>query len=292
MKIGNLGLMKGITVACLVGGMVLAGVKAHAEILYGTTVDNQVISFDSASPGTILSAHAIFGLQANERVIGLSYAAGTVYALGSFSDLYALNPTTGAATLHGSQFSTLLNGLNFGMDIRENQNLAVIVSDVGQNLSVSLTTGAVTVNPTLGYAGGDTGFGQIPKVDGLAFDKSAVRWYAVDSQRSAGVVLVPGLGQLTTLAPGNLTLDLSPINGTDISPRSGTWFLASPATKSGTQANLYTVNKTSGQATFVGLIGLSGQDIMLTGLTAVPEPATWAIAGFGIAALLVLRRRR
>ena len=60
-------------------------------------------------------------------------------------------------------------------------------------------------------------------------------------------------------------------NGFDISPNVGNAaYLVSPASSSGTAADLYRVNLTTGQVTLVGLIGLPGDDTLVRGVAAGP----------------------
>lgn len=82
----------------------IAPVAAEAETIYAVTSTNLLLTFDSATPGTTTSV-AITGLQAGENVLGIDLrpATGQLYALGSTSRLYTINPVTGAATLsHGN----------------------------------------------------------------------------------------------------------------------------------------------------------------------------------------------
>jgi hypothetical protein len=102
----------------LAAGWENAALAAH-ELLYAITTRNNLISFYSDAPGTILSARAINGLQGAERIRGVSVGPnGSLYGLGSSSRLYTINPNTGTATQVGSgQFSTLLNGQAFGVAV-------------------------------------------------------------------------------------------------------------------------------------------------------------------------------
>src|SRR5262245_44508927 len=90
-----------------------ASVSVQAELLYAVSTENDLVSFQSSSPGTILSAHAISGLQGSEEIRGIDFGTnGQLYALGSAGNLYTIQPTNGAATLVG-HFG-VLNGTAFG----------------------------------------------------------------------------------------------------------------------------------------------------------------------------------
>jgi hypothetical protein len=58
------------------------------------------------------------------------------------------------------------------------------------------------------------------------------------------------------------------------------------------QANLYTVNLATGMASLVGLIGQVGDNTLLRGLTAVPEPGTASLLVGGLTLLVLNFRRR
>src|SRR5687767_11234623 len=102
--------MKTIFVASAVA--LSAILPAQAEQIYALTSADQIISFDSATPGILNSAQFVTGLQPAETLLGIDHrpANGLLYGLGSSSRLYLINPLTGAATQVGSgQFSTLLS---------------------------------------------------------------------------------------------------------------------------------------------------------------------------------------
>ena len=58
-----------------------------AFTIYGVTSTNTLISFDSATPGTINSSLSITGLQPGESILGIDFrpATGQLYGLGSTS---------------------------------------------------------------------------------------------------------------------------------------------------------------------------------------------------------------
>ena len=82
--------------------------RVNPVTLYGLTSANVLLTFDSATPGTIADSDAITGLQAGESVVGIDVrpATGQLYALGLVDDgatrsgrIYTINPTTGASRL-------------------------------------------------------------------------------------------------------------------------------------------------------------------------------------------------
>ena len=241
---------------------------AH-ELLYAVTADNDLISFYSDAPGSILTnTHAIIGLRPAEEIRGIDYwpADQKIYALGSSSQLYTINPTTGAATQVGAgSFGLVLNGQSFGVD--NGPAGFYVVSDQHQSLVISRTTGMATLQPSLSYAAGDAFAGQSPFITALAYDSAAGTWYAGDSLKNTLATLNPATGVLSTIKSSGVGIDFSRANGADISPDTRNMYLASPAASSAPAANLYTVNKVTGVVTLVGLIGNPGDNILVRGLT-------------------------
>src|SRR5688500_2149021 len=91
--------------------------SAIAESIYALTVRHRLVSFDSATPGTLTNDFTIAGLQAGETLHGIDFrpANGQLYGVSSVNNLYTLNVTSGAASL-ASTLSTPLNGTAFGVD--------------------------------------------------------------------------------------------------------------------------------------------------------------------------------
>jgi hypothetical protein len=272
-------------IACTVGLFTVASLSTKAELLVGISFpsqgggDNDVIGFDSSNPGTILFDHPIIGLSASESIRGIDYWNGSVYALGSAGNLYNLNYNTGQATLIGS-LGVVLNGASYGV---ENDPTGFhIVSELGQNLTANRATGTATVGPAVNPSG--------TFLSALAYRSSGGgTMFGIDSSANTLGTFNPATGTYSTI--GLLGFDVARNNGFDINAN-GVAFLASGATSSDVQANLYTVNLATGMASLVGLIGQVGDNTLLRGLTAVPEPGTGALLVGGLALLAVNFRRR
>jgi hypothetical protein len=143
-----------------------------AALLYGVTPSNRLIAFSSSAPGTLLTNVPITNLAAGERIVGLDVRPATnhLYALGSSSQLYVLNPVTGAAIRIGAPFTPALNGTEFGFDFNPTVDRIRVVSDAGQNLRLHPDTGAVAaVDTALSYAPGDPNAGRTPGVSAVAY---------------------------------------------------------------------------------------------------------------------------
>src|SRR5436309_3786 len=65
------------------------------------TDDARLLKFDASSPGQILTATPITGLQAGESLLGIDVRPATaqLYGLGSAQRLYVIDPNSGVATL-------------------------------------------------------------------------------------------------------------------------------------------------------------------------------------------------
>jgi hypothetical protein len=275
----------------LVGLSTLVCLPANAahEPIFAVDQNNNLFSFWSDAPGTILTQYAISGIQNAEEIRALDYWNGTIYGLGSFSHLYTLNPNTGVATMVGAGFSPLLNGATFGAD--NGPAGLQVVSGLGQNLLVNRATASVTADPSLHYSAGDPFFGVAPRVDALAYDGATGIWYADDTLQNTLATFDPITGVLSTI--GFNGIDAARFNGMDISPVTGIMYADTPAASSDPQANLYTVNKVTGMVTLVGLIGSPGDGILVRGLTVVPipEPNSLVLLALGVCGVLIAHRR-
>jgi len=277
--------VKNFLIACTVGLLTVLSLSARAgDLALGISFpsqgggDNDVIGFDTSNPGTILFDHPIIGLAASESIRGIDFWNGTVYALGSGGNLYNLNYNTGQATLVGS-LGVVLIGASYGV---ENDPAGFhIVSELGQNLTASRTTGVAAVGPAVNPAG--------TFLSALAYRSSTGTMFGIDSSANTLGTFNPATGTYSTI--GRLGFDVARNNGFDINA-SGVAYLASGATSSDVQANLYTVNLATGMASLVGLIGQVGDNTLLRGLTIVPEPGTGALLVGGLALLALNFRRR
>jgi hypothetical protein len=114
--------------------------------------------------------------------------------------------------------------------------------------------------------------------------------YGIDSSANTFGTYNAATGIYSTVGP--LGFDVARNNGFDISDATGIAYLASGATSSDVQANLYRVNLATGMATLIGLVGQVGDNTLLRGLTVVPEPGTGALLVGGLALLALNIRRR
>lgn len=282
---------------CSIASLALASLVAmpgvaKADLAYGTTLEGTLVSFNTSTPGTLLSGVAISGMQPNETIRGIDFrpATGQLYALGSFSRLYTINPATGVATQVGGVFSTALNGSQFGFDFNPTVDRIRIVSDADQNLRVHPVTGAVAfVDGTITYAAGDANFGVNPNVSHAAYTNSfagatTTALYVIDTGLDVLALQNANAGTLTTI--GAIGTDITDMGGFDISPNGNIAYVA-VRDNALARTTFWTLNLATGAGTMVGEVGGGA---ILTGLTVVPAPG--AGAALALVSLAAVGRRR
>jgi hypothetical protein len=258
--------------ACLAATALLAAVCAPtesmaAEVFAGAAPKGRLVLFSSDDPGDV-AVVKVKGLQHGEEILGLDMrpATGQLYALGSSSRIYTIDYVAGTATAVGpGSFTPALSGTQFGFDFNPTVDRIRIVSDTGQNLRAHPDTGAIAaVDGDLNYATNDVAAGVMPTVVAAAYINN-------DTNPATGTVLFdidtaldtlvmqnpPNSGTLVTV--GALGLDVVYTGGFDVAASDGTAYAAfavrrGPPAKP-RRAGLYTIDLTTGQATFVGRIG-------------------------------------
>jgi hypothetical protein len=270
----------------------------------GLTAADELVTFDSATPGTASTPVSVTGLGGSETLLGIDYrpATGQLFGLGSTGQIYTINATTGAATAVGSTPLTL-TGTNFGVDFNPQVDRLRIVSDSDENLRANPDTGAavdsdpntvgVQNDTTLAYATGDANAAANPNVTAAAYNNNfastgSTTLYVMDTTLNTlatqgsgpGVtpVVSPNSGQLFTV--GALGVDVGDVGGFDVAESDGVAYAAF-VPSGGTGSTLYTVNLTTGAATATGAIGTN---LTLKGLSAVPvQRSIFVLASSGTA---------
>ena len=191
-----------------------------AEIFYGVTSTNTLITFTSDAPGASRTALPITGLQAGEQILGIDLrpAGGQLFALGSSNRLYVITPVSGAARAVGDPFSPPLAGTAFGFDFDPAADRIRVISDGRQNLRLNPENGAVAAqdNP-LDYAAGDPNAGKNPAVSAAAYPADGKTLFGLDLAQDVLVAIDPPKdGKLKTV--GGLGVDLQDTASFDIAP--------------------------------------------------------------------------
>jgi hypothetical protein len=281
--------------------LVLVGISspASAELIYGiAAVGNatSLLSWDSASPGSINSGSFVSGLQSNETIVGIDFrpATGKLYALGTSSRLYTLDTATGAASAVAGPFAPPLNGFSFGFDFNPVIDRIRVVAETNTNYVLNPDTGAVQLVATnLTFGPADPNFGVDPNVVNSAYTNNVVgavatQLYGIDTALDILVTQANNAGTLGTVGP--LGFNATGVGGFDISGSTGIAYAALLPSGS-SQSNLYSINLATGTATNLGQIDGGVIITAISVVPAIPEPATLALASMALAAIPLVRRR-
>ena len=272
----------------------LAGMStaANAELVYGLTDNNDLVTWDSGDSTNILSGTAVWGMQQNETLRGIDFrpATGQLYAVGSYNNLYTVDVNTGQATQVGSgPFAPVANGSSFGFDFNPVIDRIRYVSDANQNLVLNPNDGTSTLVTSLFFGAGDVNEGVDPSVVGSAYTNSfagatTTQLYGIDSELDILVTQANSAGTLMTV--GSLGFDVNDTLSFDISGTSGLAF-ATMQLNGMSSSSFWMIDLSSGSATMLGEIGGGG---VITSMAVTPAPASLALLGLG--GMVLGKRRR
>jgi hypothetical protein len=296
--------------------------QARGEQLVGLTVQNLLISFDSATPGTVNTIGAVTGLTAGDALVGIDrrpqglpdgspgpnnariYAVGVNLANGT-ARIYTISETNAAATLISTLAAdpadttapfpfTTVSGTSFGIDFNPTVDRLRLTSNTGQNLRMNVDNGLVQLDVPLAYQAGDTNLGDSPVDVAVAYSNNFGRatttvLRGVDIGQDPDALVIhanPNGGLLQTSL--SLPFNSSDAVAYDISGLSGTPYFSATTPGVGS-SSLYAAGP--GGVTLVGTIG---GGVALRGLAApvgvpVPEPTTTFLLLVGIAGCFGLR---
>ena len=116
--------------------------------LIGLSPENELVSLVSGPPVQEVGRVPISNLRSEEVIIAIYTRPKNkqLYGVSSSSILYRIDPVSGNAypvSLSGQPFSPAINGSLVGFDISPIDDVARLITDLGQALRISLTTGAV-----------------------------------------------------------------------------------------------------------------------------------------------------
>ena len=256
-----------------------SGNTAKAELVYGVSDQlGELVSFNSATPETLFTAHALTGMVSGEQIRGIDVIGSTLYGLGDQNHLYTINPNTGSTTMIGTGFTPVLNGIDYGFNASNSQ--LYVSSDLGQNLTINPVTGAATAAPN--YTGA--------VIDSLAYNYASGQFYGISAVNHDLYVVNPVTGATSLIGPSGV--NFVDRVGFDISGATDNAYFS--ATVSG-QTEFFTDNLTTGALTLVGDVGTPGEfssGLDSIAVAEVPEPSIWAMLAIGGTGLFVVIRYR
>ena len=276
-----------------VGAIALLAGLSHAELIYGITDSNNLVTWDSGDSSDLLSGVAVSGLMQNEQIRGIDFrpATGELYAVGSFNNLYTIDTTTGAASQVGSgPFAPGASGSSFGFDFNPTIDRIRYVSDANQNLVLNPNDGTSTEVTSLFFGAGDVNAGMDPNVVGSAYTNSfmgstSTQLYGIDSALDVLVTQANSAGTLMTV--GSLGVDVNDTLSFDISGGTGIAY-ATVQSDDFSRSSFWMIDLATGEATMLGEIGGGA---VVSSMAVVPSPAPLMLLGLAGVGGSIRRRR-
>ncbi|GGM95986.1 hypothetical protein GCM10010967_31880 [Dyadobacter beijingensis] len=199
------------------------GIAVPTPVAYAVTADNHLISFNpmdgaDKAPGLIIDK-TITGLPADTKLLGLDFSVEVtpkLYALGSNSKIYRIDPVTGKATEKVTLSMALdhTNNPAFAMDFDPVDNKLMVANTTKHAFKVDLKTGLVSEFGA--FTAGDQPFGP----SGIAYSNSQVGvppgnadLYAIDGETKKLYVRI-GTKEFKEVA--RMETDFDQYNGFDI----------------------------------------------------------------------------
>jgi hypothetical protein len=298
--------------AILLCAMVLHATSTHAEQLVGLTLTNELVRFNSATPGTIASTVGITGLTpgdilagidvrpSNNTLYGFATDAGLGMSAVGVGRIYAINLVSGVATLTATLAADIADttapfpfasvaGTSFGVDFNPVADRLRVTSDTGQNLRINVSNGATQLDVALDYVAADANFGTPPAVVASAYTNSVAGamttlLYNLDASISTLVTQAPMPNSGTLNTTGLTSAAVFADSTFDISGQTGIGYVVLDG------STLSTINLANGEVTAVGAIGTVGSISGIAVLT--PEPSSVLLALTTLAALTLRSRSR
>jgi hypothetical protein len=315
--------MKTATISALVVSLLLAASTARAELLYGITDTQQLVTINSQT-ADVTSSKALTGLGGAQLIsIDFRPATGELYGFSTGNQFFKINTATGAATPLGASLFMIDVIKAFDFDPVSDQ--IRLVTNLRKNLRINPNTAAVVSSDALlNYAVGDPNAATVPQVVHAAYTNSfagasSTTLYNLEALNDVLTVQTPqNNGTLNTVGALGLPLGtLQSINGMDISGTTGiAYVVGKTLIGPGLVANtLYTVDLASGALASVGQmqsLGFAspmtfddphdphdphdpgfGTLVDVAALPGVvPEPSSFVLAGCGAVALAAVVRRQ
>src|SRR5262245_36078152 len=234
---------------------------APSPVMVGDTValtaSGKLISFNRATPGTMIGSVNVSGLATGETVLGIDVrpADGKLYALGSAGTVYTVEPSTGVATSKSTLKAVAndddpfaaLAGSDFAVDFNPVADRLRVVSNAGQNLRINVDSGEATTDGVITLASGSAHV-TAAAYSNAFFGTTATQLFDIDA--ASGLLHLQDPPNNGTLFAGlALGVTGTQVNGFDIDALNNVGYAA--LTVSGA-STLYRVNVASGAASALG----------------------------------------
>lgn len=281
----------------VLGASLLAGAaQVNADTLYGFN-SSKIAVIDSLNLGAV-SYLDISGLSAGERLLGVDLRPtdGLVYGLTSQNRLYTLDTTTGAATFKSTLSGASVAGQSIGIDFNPVADFAGasslrVITVTGNNYAINANTGAVGNVAGANIGSGYTAVSYINSIPGTAPTSTGLYYVNTNSDSlhflGTGFNNPAGAGGIQLV--GSLGVNALSAGGFDVLGNGHAYALFN--LDDGTlDSQLFSINLATGTATY--LTTLNGTFNGLTGVAAVPEPASYALVLVGLGLMAGAARRQ
>jgi hypothetical protein len=277
----------------LAGLLAVLGVApaALAVPIYGVNTANQLVLFDSATPGTVQNIGTI--TQPGIVDIDFSPANGALFGFTSSGTGYFISPTSGLAVLAVTPLTTLTGVTDVDFNPVADR-LRVFTGAADHNYRMvppfgSQTGGTFAVPGTVIDDGTftNTAVDLVASAYDNNFDVSTntTQLFSIDTAANALVLhsVGPAFSTVTQVGSG-LGVAVGSAVGFDVG-QNGVAYVSD-------NNSLFTVNLTTGVATAAGTVGAAAGTLTTIAVQAVPEPTTAGILGLGVVGLIARRRRQ
>lgn len=290
-----------LTLTAALGLMALSPSRAQQTLYSIANGGTTLIRFQSNDPTNVTTIGNFSGANTALNAIDFRPATGELFGyLDSADALYRVNINTGELTLASpSPSGAPTNTSQLGMDFNPTIDRVRIITDSDQNIVFNPGNGATTLGTNVFYGAGDVNQGVDPNIIDMGYSNNVAglfmtsQQYAIDYGLDALVTVANNAGTLGTV--GSLGVDTGLNTGFDIfTTLGGTNTAYALLTPPGGSTSLYTINLGNGQATLVGGLGGSFNQVYSLAVVPaqVPEPGSIALLlGFISAGALAAQRR-
>ena len=270
------------------------------------------MTFNSSAPGTITNTVNVTGLTAGDALVGIDYRPldGQLTGVGynttaGTGRVYSITAAGAATSINANTLAFGVNLSRITADFNPTANAIRVVTSgaTGNNFRITAGgTGAIATDADLNPAnagirasaysrnnagGGTSGATTLFHIDGT--NNSLVSQGSVDFFTGNGTS--PNTGTLTNIAA--LTgVTGSQIVGFDIANASGTAASSPGNAFLATNSALFSLNLSTGAATFLDTIGTGLTIVDISSVSAVPEPGSLALCSLLVAGFAFQVRNR